>query len=65
MVMQVSQADASEVSNMGEMLEKIDESGGELHFVTGLSDERQTEFGRRLNEMVDDIVNLGFYHKIE
>lgn len=65
MIMQVSQADSSEITNMDEMIDKTAENGSELHLVTGLSDERQSEFGRRLNEMVEDIVRLGYYHKID
>lgn len=65
MIMQVSQADSSEIANMDEMFDKSAESGSELHLVTGLSDERQSEFAQRLNETVEDIVNWGYYHKVD
>lgn len=65
MILQVSQADSSEVSNMNEMLDNAVENGSEMNLVTGLSGERQLKFGRRLNETVGDIISLGFYHRIE
>lgn len=60
-VLHVSQGDPNDVANKNEMIESDD--GFQL--VTGLSDERQKEFGRRVNEMMEDIVQLGFYHKVE
>lgn len=35
-----------------------------LNLIPLLSDEGRMEYGRRLNEVFDDIVDLGYYHKI-
>lgn len=32
---------------------------------TGLSEKNQIEYDRRINELLEDIVNLGYYRKIE
>lgn len=49
MLIQISLSDSSEMPN----------SDG-----TGLSDVRQLEFDRRINELFEDIVSLGYYRKI-
>lgn len=42
MIMQVTQADSSEVSNIKEILDNVAEIGREMHLVTGLSGEGQS-----------------------
>lgn len=59
----VSQADSSDVSNMEEMLNGAEEKET-LDLITGLSDEGQLEYERRLAEVFNDILRLGYYHKI-
>ena len=66
-LLQISQADSSEIPNMDEMFDKAVEGEGKLDMVTSLSAKGQLECDRRLNEVFEDVINLGYYqihHKI-
>lgn len=51
MLLQVSLAHSNEISNMDEMFDKVAEGESTIDLVTSLSNERQSEYDRRLNEV--------------
>lgn len=59
----VSLADASEVSNLDEMFDKVASGDGRINLVSDLSAERQLEYDRRMNEVFEDVINLGYYQQ--
>lgn len=63
MLVGVSQADSSDISNMEEILDDAD-GKDTLDLITGLSDKGQLEYERRLAEVFDDIIRLGYYRKV-
>lgn len=65
MLIQVSQADSSEISNLDEMSDKIAEGETRQELITGLSEHAQQEYDRRLNGVIGDLIRLGYYHKLE
>lgn len=64
MLISVSLADSSEITNLDEISDKIakGESGHEL--ITGLNDKAQLEYDQRLNDVMDDLIRFGYYTKI-
>lgn len=62
MLIQMSQADSSEMPKSDVT---STEAGTEVGEGTGLSVTGQLEFDRRINDLLEDIVNLGYYRKIE
>ncbi|XP_055321909.1 uncharacterized protein LOC129577979 [Sitodiplosis mosellana] len=64
MLIQISQANSSEVTNLDEMCDKMAEGeNANQGLVTGLTEHGQAEYERRLNDVVEDVVRLGYYHK--
>lgn len=61
MLLQVSLAHSNEISNMDEMFDRVAEGESKINLVTGLSSEGQSEYHRRLNEVFEDVINLGYY----
>lgn len=61
MLLQVSLAHSNEISNMDEMFDKVAEGESKINLVTSLSDEGQSEYCRRLNEVFEDIIQLEYY----
>lgn len=61
MLLQVSLAHSNEISNMDEMFDKVAEGESKINLVTGLSSEGQSEYDRRLNEVFEDVIKLGYY----
>lgn len=64
MLISVSLADSSEISNLDEMCDKIADGERRHELITGLSDKAQLEYEQRLNDTVEDLVKLGYYQKI-
>lgn len=64
MLISVSLAESSEISNLDEMCDKIADGERRHELITGLSDKAQLEYERRLNDTVEDLVKLGYYRKI-
>lgn len=64
MAIQVAQADSSEIQKMDEMFDIAAKGETSVQLVTELNVERQTKCDRILNELLEDIVNRGYYHKI-
>lgn len=62
MLLQNSLADSSEITNLDEMFDE-DEFTPEL--ISGLSGQGKLEYDRRLNEVFEDICNLGYYRRID
>lgn len=60
---QTSQADPNQIADLSKMAEKS-AKGEAIELITGLSDKGQLEYERRLNELFDDIVQRGYYHKL-
>lgn len=65
MLIQVCQADSSEISNLDEMSNKIAEGETQQELITGLNEHAQQEYDRRLNGVIGDLIRLGYYHKID
>lgn len=65
LVLQVLQADSSEMTRLEEMYDEKAKGERQFDFITSLSEKGQTEFDRRLNEVFEDIVNLGYYRRID
>lgn len=64
MLIQISQSDATEMPKSDETNVQAG-AGGEGDHGTGLSAAGQMEFDRRINELLEDTVNLKYYRKIE
>lgn len=66
MVVEVSQADSSEITKLDAVLDEMNEGNGmgSINLITGLSEKGQLEYERRLGDVFTDIVRLGYYHKI-
>lgn len=61
LILQISQADPSEIPNFDEQCDKAAEDGGGISVVNDLSGNAQLEYERRLNEVFEDIINLGYF----
>lgn len=61
MLLQVSQANSNEISDMNEMFNKVDIGESKINLVTSLSSAGQSEYERRLNEVFDDVIEMGYY----
>lgn len=64
MIIEISQANPSEASKLDEMFEKLNKGEAKQELVTGLSEQGQFEFNRRINVMVENIIQLDYYRKI-
>lgn len=64
MLISVSMADSSDISNLDEMCDKIAEGERRQELITGLNDKAQIEYEQRLNDAIEDLVRLGYYQKI-
>lgn len=64
MLIQISQANSSEVINLDEMCDNMAEGGSVQGLVAGLTGNGQLAYERRLNDAVEDVVQLGYYHTI-
>lgn len=66
MLISVSLADSSEITNLDEMCDKIvgqtDTDNHEL--ITGLNESAQLQYDQRLNDVIDDLIALDYYRKI-
>lgn len=63
LLMGVLLADPSEVSNLDEMFDKVASGEGRINLVSDLSAERQLEYDRRMNDVFEDVINLGYYQQ--
>lgn len=61
LILQISQADPSEIPNFDEQCDKAAEDGGGISVVNDLSGNAQLEYERRLNEVFEDIINLRYF----
>lgn len=64
MLISVSMADSSDISNLDEMCDKIAEGERRHELITGLNEKAQIEYEQRLNDAIEDLVRLGYYQKI-
>lgn len=70
-LLEISLADSSDLTNLNEMCDDMAVAGDNTHthtqhaFVQGLDDEAQSRYGQRLNDVVEDIIRLGYYHKLD
>lgn len=63
--LQISQADATETTNMDEMFDQMDKGETKQEFISGLSVEGQQEYNRRINDVLEDIFELGYYRNLK
>lgn len=64
MLLSISLADSSEISNLDEMCDKIADGETRHELITGLNENAQLEYAQRLNDAMDDLIKLGYYNKI-
>lgn len=64
MLIQISQASSSQVTNLDEMCDKMADGGDAGGLVSGLTENGQAEYERRLNDVLEDVVQLGYYQKL-
>lgn len=64
-VIQVLQADSSEITNLDEIMDEVARGERQIELTGSLGGRGQLEYDRRLNEVFEDIVRLGFYRKID
>lgn len=67
MLIEISQAEAKDVSNLDEICEEMANGNGEqkLNLIQGLSDSAQLLYNKRLNECIGDLVNHGYFQKLK
>lgn len=66
MTIQVTLADTSEITNMDEYCEKVATGENRQELITGLNETAQSEYGRRINEILEDMVDkFGYFHKLD
>lgn len=65
MLIQISQASSSEITNLDDMCDKMAEGENGNGLVSGLTESGQAEYVRRLNDVVEDVVRLGYYQKLD
>lgn len=61
MLLQVVLAESSEIPNLDEMFDKVADGEAQLDIVNELGAEGQLEYDRRLNEVFEDVIKLGYY----
>lgn len=61
MLIQISFVDSKDVSNLDEMCENISK---DQDLIQGLSENAQLEYDTRLNDVVTDLINLGYHTKL-
>lgn len=59
-----TQVDPSGMTGMDEMFDETNENKKTPDLVSGFSKEREREFARRINGLLEDIVKFGYYRKI-
>lgn len=64
MLLQISQANSTEATNMDEMFDKMDKGETKQEFISGFSKEGQQEYNRRINDVLENIFKLGYYREI-
>lgn len=62
-VIQVSHADSSELSNLDEMCDKVAAGENSQELITGLTEEAMLKCGQRIHDVIEDILTLGYYKK--
>lgn len=60
-----TQAEPSDLIDMDDMFDQTGEGENKPDLISGFSKEGQEEFARRINGLLEDIVELGYYRKIE
>lgn len=65
MMIRISQATSSDINNLEDMSDKTADGESGNGLLSGLSESGQLEFERRFNGVIEDVVKLGYYHKID
>lgn len=65
MLIQISLADSGEMSNLDEISDKIAEGETRQELITGLNDKAQQEYDERINDVMDDLIQLKYFNKID
>lgn len=65
MLLQVSLADSSEILNLDEMFDKVAAGETTLDLTSDLNERAQLIYEQRLSDVVEDILRLGYYRKVE
>lgn len=64
-LIQVCVVDPSDVSNLDKICEEDTENDKEFDLIQGFSKRAQTLFNDRVTGCIEDLVQFGYYHKIE
>lgn len=65
MLLQITLADSSERTNLDEVFDKAANGEGSIELTSELSAETKKYYEQRLSEVIDDILNLGYYRKVQ
>lgn len=67
MIIEVSLAEAKDVSNLDKMCEELANGNGEqnMNLIQGLSNSAQIIYHKRINESIDDLTRHGYFQKNE
>lgn len=63
-LLSISLANSSQISNIDEMLESAIKGDSKPDLITSFNDEARLEFDRRINQVFEDVVRLGYYQKL-
>lgn len=61
MLIAISLADSSGISNLDEMFENGADESTHHDFITDLNDASQLKYIERLNDVIDDLIEMGYY----
>lgn len=66
-LLEISLADSSNLTNLNEMCDEMAGDGGATQhtFIQGMGDKARSSYRQRLTDVVDDILRLGYYRKLE
>lgn len=64
MLIQISQAELSGAPDFDDMFDKMTKGETNQEFITGLSTKGQLQYDQRMNEVLEQIIELGYYRKI-
>lgn len=64
MLIQISQADSSDAPDFDNMFDKMSNGERNQEFITGLSTNGQMRYDEQINDVVEQIIQLGYYRKV-
>lgn len=65
MILQISLADSSQITDLNEMCDQIADGNLNQDLIKGLTDNAHEEYATRLNDAIGDLLNLGYFKEIK